>query len=215
MNYAHLSQIPKVLPPAPRWMPLRRLLFGNRLARRIGAQAEALAAMDALEAKTAHSIPMANADLPASEFGSGYGYADDLREVAVAIQYQREIEAGFPDGGDSQGLYTHAQRILSDLIIRQAAPTVVDFGVSYAYVDATLAAAHPSVQFVGVDRSVLTKALNDRAFSALANQRIIAGDIFEVLQHERFDGGILWTMRTLLLLPKPFLARLYRAAAAA
>lgn len=216
MDYSHLSDIPAVLPPAPRFQRLRRLLFDNPLARVVASQHAGLKEIDALAEKTRRSIGKANADIGEDQaFESGFGYEDDIREVAVALAYKKQIDEGFPGKSDSKLLYQHVDQVLSERIANSKVSRVLNFGVSYAYCDAVLAAKFPNVTFTGTDRSTLTKALNEQCFGHLRNMEFIAGDIFEHLKTHDLRDTLLWTMRTGLLLPKPFLARLYAAAAAA
>lgn len=213
MDYSTLSDIPLELPPQPALLGARRLLFGNPVARLVATQYAALADVRRSQAKTARSLSLANAEATnVSGFGSGYGYENEIREVEVALAYKKEIDDGFPPPSDSRQLYEHADQVLSRLLVSRPVERVIDFGVSYAYTDARLAQTHRGVQFVGVDRSVLTKALNEHAFqSAGDNLAFVASDIFAYLESGA-PRSALWHMRTGVLLPKSFLAMLYAAA---
>ena len=215
MDYSHLSDIQVVLPPEQRFAWLRRALFGNPVAARVAAQHRAVQARNAKEKKTRDSVRLANAGVQnAAEFGSGYGYEDDLHEVSVAINYKKEIDAGYPGPSDSRNLYKNAEQTIASLIDQSRSPidACIDFGVSYAYTDSLLAARFPTTRFIGLDRSVLTKALNQRYFGHQNNLDILATDIFDYLDKVTHECAILWTMRTAAVLPKPFLERLYQAA---
>jgi len=180
----------------------------------VTAQTLSLRSRRALEDKSRASFALANAsDENAAAFGSRFGYEDDLREMAVTIAYKKEIDDGFPQPSDSPHLYRHAEEVISSLVADSVIKRVINFGVSYAHVDAIVAAKFPALRVVGVDRSVLTKAYNERHFSRLPNLDLVASDIFDYLRTIGPGDSLLWHMRTGLLLPKPFLSKLYRAAA--
>lgn len=219
MDYAKLSEIPAHV-QSRKYLGLRKFLFGNRLAQFISANAVLVQSVQRSEEKTRRSIGLANeSGESAAEFGSGFGYEDELHELAIAFRYKKEIESGFKLPSDSRLLYEHAERVLSQLINthRTGRPVrqVLNFGVSYAYTDNMLAAVFPDVQFIGVDRSRLTKAMNETEFPNSPNLQFVASDVFDVLKAGAFADGCLWHMRTALLLPKPFLKSLYAAAAKA
>ncbi len=148
-------------------------------------------------------------------FASDYGYEDDIRELNTAIKYKSQIENGvdkFPS--ESSKLYKYIEKEVSALFLKD--PNIkhfVNMGVSYAYIDSILASKNPSVHFLGIDRSKFTKLFNEIHFSHFKNIEFIAEDIFSFLKSRRFDGGVFFHTRTLLLLSKSFIEELYRAVA--
>src|SRR4029450_9016104 len=85
------------------------------------------------------------------------GYKPDQVELIVAMGYQQEIEQGLKDNSFSKLLYGRQQTILTELLRSNEVDKFVNFGVSYAFVDSVLAKQFPNVNFMGVDRSILTK----------------------------------------------------------
>jgi hypothetical protein len=78
-------------------------------------------------------------------------------------------------------------------------------------VDAEHSNRHSNVKFIGIDRSKLTKTLNEIQFSNIQNLEFIAGDIFEYLSNNSFPDGIFFTSRTMMIFPKAFVEKLYDA----
>lgn len=150
----------------------------------------------------------------AQKFDSPYGYDDDLHEFVVAIEYKQQLEK--PDfehmQSESATLYRHATQKLAKLFDSDPSITsFLDFGVGYAYMESILAQQYPRIYFVGIDRSKFTKLFNDEQFSHLKNVESVAGDIFELLKTRRFDGGVFFHARTMLMLPPSFIKKLYEA----
>lgn len=195
--------------------PIKKFLVSNRLTsrllRRAGAELEELARLQNLHLKTFELLKRESAG--AAAFGSGYGYLDDLQELKVALKYKKQLEDGRQDTQAESGtFYRHAEEVLGTLF--RADPNIrelVNFGVGYAHVDGILASKFPAVTFVGIDRSRFTKFLNEDDFRDRENMEFVAGDIFQLLEKRDFAGGVFFTARTLLLLPKSFIDRLYAA----
>lgn len=150
----------------------------------------------------------------AHKFDSPYGYNDDLHELAVAIQYHDQLKRNDFETmpSESADLYKYVIAKLTELFQSDKNITsFLDFGVSYAYMESVLAKKYPHIQFIGIDRSKFTKFFNDEQFSHLKNLESVAGDIFEFLRSRRFDGGIFFHARTMLILPPSFIKKLYQA----
>ncbi|GEM_PF-3039069 len=223
--YTHLQIRP------PRWYLFRqrvRKFFGvvmlrlpllARLFRGAGRRLAFVGALGKEEQDRRHFLRLLRLDKEgAQNFGSEYGYDDDLHELKVAIEYQQQLK--HPDfelqPSESAVLYRGIIEHLGALLRQDRdIRAVVNFGAGYAYVDSELARANPAVTFIGIDRSKFTKLLNDETFSGLKNAEFVAGDIFSLLNSRRFDGGVFFHTRTMLMLPPSFVAALYRAAAAA
>jgi hypothetical protein len=93
--------------------------------------------------------------------------------------------------------------------------SVVNFGVSCAYGDWQLAAEFPPPPcgFWGIDRSAVTKKLNEEQFP-LPNLKFEAADIFEFLQQNHcLQDGVLIHVRTCVFLLPEAVRKLYKMAA--
>ena len=99
-----------------------------------------------------------------------------------------------------------------DPAIRQ----VVNFGVFCGNPDYGLALRFPDVTFVGVDREIRTKKLNDLAYRA-PNLHFIAADILEVVADlaNKSRPSLLYHARTATMCYPEYLRTLYRTCAAA
>jgi hypothetical protein len=149
----------------------------------------------------------------ANVFGSSYGYKDDLHELRVAMDYQRQIENKETYTSSESGvLYDNAVATLDKLLKADSSiPSVLNFGASYAYVDSICAQRFPNVRFIGIDRSTFTKAFNEAHFKDIKNIEFVADDIFRYLSSNKLDNSIFFHARTLILLPRKFIEELYRA----
>jgi len=149
----------------------------------------------------------------AHEFSSSFGYSNEDAELATLLQYKTQIDKKKTDDHSESGkLYDHALEAISSLLNEDGAiQKVFNFGVSYAYIDSLLADKFPKTNFVGIDRSIYTKCVNDALFKTSGNLEIIFGDVFDVLKNNNFDGCIFFHTRTLVLLPEDFIKRLYKA----
>lgn len=147
---------------------------------------------------------------------SQYGYSGDVffRELETAHKYHRQIEHGFQGPSESKALYAHITAEGSSLLEATASPCFLNFGISFAYIDAALAAKFPNVQFFGIERTDAAKLYN-AAFIDRENLTVLSGDVFDLLANRRFDGGVFFHTRTLLLLPETFVRKLYAAVRAA
>lgn len=149
----------------------------------------------------------------AHKFGSGYGYSNELFELERAFKYKCQIEEGFSiDFSENGKLYDFLINKLQKVLFNEV-EIMINFGVSYAYIDSQLALKNPDCKFIGLDRSSLTKKFNQECFGHIPNLEFLAGDIFDVLKQKRFDNGVFLTSRTLCLLSKSFIQRLYKAVA--
>ena len=170
--------------------------------------------MDDLKTKHLKSLELLKQDsVDANLYGSQYGYEDDLHELSTAIKYKEQLDNGVNSSANESGvLYRHAEDVLTNLLT--ADPNLkhfINFGVSYAHIDSVLAVKFPAVTFIGIDRSTFTKHLNEEWFSHLKNMQFVAGDIFDFLAETDLTGGVFYHTRTLALLPRSFIERLYSA----
>ncbi|KPK42624.1 MAG: hypothetical protein AMJ78_01740 [Omnitrophica WOR_2 bacterium SM23_29] len=146
-------------------------------------------------------------------FGSSYGYEDEDGEFRRTLDYHKQLQDKNFKGSKSESelLYKHAiEKIFGIIKSDDQIKNFVNFGVSYAHIDSILAKLYPQIEFLGIDRSRYTKLYNEWAFSDIANMKFIAGDVMEVLLKTKFDNGIFFHMRTLTLLPKSFIEKLYK-----
>lgn len=150
----------------------------------------------------------------ALNFDSGYGYDDELQELNVAKYYRQQLLLGDKlEQSESLELYDYAIKEISDFIVRnKQIKRVINFGVSFGYIDSVLAKKFPDIAFVGIDRSILTKSFNEENFGDISNLSFKAQDIFEFLKTEDFNNSLLIHIRTLTVLPEKFVADLYRSA---
>jgi hypothetical protein len=141
------------------------------------------------------------------------GYTGD-HEIMTFLQYRSQLR-------DERSLNLSESRVLYEKIIDTVSDvlessidikTMVNFGVSYAYIDSVLARRFPQVQFVGVDRSPFTKALNEVEFSEVPNMHFFADDIFRHLKHNSYSDGLFFHSRIGLLLNRPTVENIYRTA---
>lgn len=154
---------------------------------------------------------------PPTKFGSGYGYSDELRELAAAVYYRSELD-------DKQTVHASESQAVYDEILRRVSGalkkhpqirSVTNFGVGYGYVDSELARRFPEVRFYGLDRSRLTKAFNE-TFFRLPNLEFVAGDVFHHFSDIREAGPwLLLHARTATMLPRSCVRELYTSAGTA
>jgi hypothetical protein len=144
------------------------------------------------------------------------GYTGDT-EITGIFSYRSQLS-------DEQRLSTSESRVLYQTLIdilsgifesQTDIKTVVNFGVGYAYVDSVLARRFPKVHFVGIYRSPFTKACNEVEFSDIPNLHFFADDIINHLSHNSYRDSLFFHSRTAVLLNKPILENIYRAAFAA
>ena len=143
---------------------------------------------------------------------SPYGYDSEMREIGVVLEYQAQLKKKDFETcmSESPVLYREVIKTISELFEKDSEiPSMLDFGVSYAYLNSALAKRFPNKKFVGADRSPFVKLYNEWVFSDVKNLSIYAGDIFNLLQTESFKKGILFHARTALCLPPSFLKKLY------
>jgi trans-aconitate methyltransferase len=149
----------------------------------------------------------------ATDFGSGYGYADPEEDRRIALFYKQEAESGKYSARETPVLNAHVVDTISDLLVKRQIRRVINFGVCYAEVDANLAQRFPAVSFTGIDRSPAIKEINEQSFN-LPNLKFVAADVLEwMAQQDDLVDSLLFHMRTATLLPKPVMVELYRVAA--
>jgi hypothetical protein len=149
----------------------------------------------------------------AQEFKSEYGYEDDIHEFALTLMNYQLWKNGFSGiKSESPVVFDQTLKTISWILNQDFAVTsFLNFGVSYGNVDVELSNRYPNVKFIGIDRSKLTKTLNDIQFSNIHNLEFISGDIFEYLSNNSFHNGIFFTSRTMMIFPKKFVEKLYGA----
>lgn len=149
-------------------------------------------------------------DKEAQSFDSGFGYDSEFAELGYAEYYRQQILKGnlVSQKTESGILYNAVVPMIGSIIEQSSIMNVVDFGVSYGYVDSLIAELYPSVQIIGIDRSVLTKQYNERFFK-IPNLEFVAGDIFEYFESHPMRDAICFHMRTLTCLPQSFVERFY------
>jgi hypothetical protein len=146
-----------------------------------------------------------------TDFGSGYGYIDEVEDRRIALFYKRESESGQYSARETPVLNAHLIATLNEVIASEGIRRVVNFGCCYAYVDAELAAKHPEVQFVAIDRSPAVKTINEESFS-LPNLTFVAGDALPWIEAQpTLADTLIVHTRTMTLLPKSFVSSFYRA----
>lgn len=139
------------------------------------------------------------------------GTAVSYDDLAAAVDYAREVDLGLKEDTEGAALYREELKTLRSMM-----PTpMFNFGICYAYVDSVLARENPSAAFTGIDLSEKVKAFNESAFPDIPNLTFHAGDVFTHLEANRYPGAIFFHSRTLVLLPKAFIEKLYAAVAKA
>ncbi len=194
------------------------LLALGRLSTRFAGVIDYITSLPAEDARNRAYTELLMQDSPdAQEIGSGYGSSDAIAEFNVTLGYAQICRG--EHSADRTGTLDAVQnvdRMFSALAAADpSVATCLNFGVSYAHVDATLAEQFPAITFIGLDRSPLTKTLNELAFPAIENLAFIADDIFKVLNTRRFERGVFLHCRTLVQMPASFITRLYERAYAA
>jgi len=151
------------------------------------------------------------------ELESEYGYDGDVffRELEVIHLYKKQIDENYPSPSESKILYAEIIKKTSGLLDDGQINCFFNFGCSYAYTDSILAEKYPNISFYGIERTDSAKMYNSRFFSHLNNLHFLSGDIFSILEKSKYDGGIFFHSRTLLLLPSDFIRKLYKAVKAA
>lgn len=121
---------------------------------------------------------------------SQFGYSEpEIHELSTLLNYKKQIDDGFPGPSESKQLYAHVIDTASRLIQETGSKAFFNFGVSYAYTDHILARKFPDVRFWGIERTVLPKLVNEVFFKSQVNMSFLAGDVFEYLRTNRFEGG--------------------------
>lgn len=111
-----------------------------------------------------------------------------------------------------------AQDIITDCItnVDGNIKSIINFGVFCAESDYRLATKFPQIKFIGVDRELSTKTLNDHAFQA-SNLSFVQANIMDFLSHlpNLNDTKLLFHSRTATLLYPELVLQLYQACAKA
>ena len=192
---------------------LKKFIGSNRRIQQIAKKVLSYKVFDEREKTTNITIQLHNMgeNENAQSFESSFGYADDIQELNCAIKYYKQIQDRFPTASESKVLYESAVEQLTNYFSRAEIPVFLNFGVNLSYLDDMLAERFPEIQFVGIDRSNLTKAFNESRFVSRDNLELIVGDIFELLNSRQFSGGMFFHMRTVTFLPSGFTRKLYTA----
>jgi hypothetical protein len=161
------------------------------------------------ENRREHGNPNADGTM-AGSYGSGYGYNKES-EIDTAQRYKSMIPHLDTHVSEDKALYDRAIYTVAAIIGERRTPHFINFGASYAHIDARLAVMFPDTRFICVDRSEAVRQLNTEDFGAIENMEFVVGNILSLLK-PTVDGGILFTSRTLTLLPKGFVAKLYDTA---
>ena len=201
--------------------PLKHAVQGaGRLGARVSAIAAYLTSLTDEEAANRKFCDLLAKDAAtANEPGSGYGSADAVDEFVTTLAYARIFEAD--PALDRSGTHDTARCVEATVAsVAASDPSLrscLNFGVSYGRADARLAARFPNMEFVGLDRSPLTKVLNELVHPAPAagNLKFVADDIFHALGQRAWARSAFLHCRTLVQLPMSFIERLYAAVHAA
>ena len=141
-------------------------------------------------------------------------YASEINDPRFAEMWARPEAEAVALGNRTEAspvLFRRQVDVLGGLLAREPTiKTVLNFGVSYAYVDALLAGRFAERTFCGVDQSRHVKALNEAEFGHHSNMSFFHGDVFELLNDRDVSAGALFHSRTLCTLPQAFVERLYR-----
>jgi hypothetical protein len=149
-----------------------------------------------------------------SFFSSGYGYGSETEELSVAKMYKGEALSGQYKAAETPAFLSEAESVLTDLIKTSNPKRIINFGVSYAYLDSLLAAKFPQVKFIGIDRSQVVCDLNAADFKS-QNMQFLASDIGDwIASQEDLSDSIFFHMRIGILLPQKFMDELYGKLAA-
>ena len=144
---------------------------------------------------------------PASE----HGFPDAYGDLRTSIKYASQIaEPNFGPAQPSESWMLYQDELATLRKMLPDAPGMFNFGVCYAYVDAILAGEFPDKQFVGIDLSAFNAGFNRASFPDKTNMTFLSGDAFDVMPGH--GGWIFFHSRTLVLLPREFIQRLYKAA---
>ena len=145
-----------------------------------------------------------------------HGYVDEYGDLKAALKYANEINSpSFGPNSNGEGesyfLYEEQKKVLSDTIERNKVERVFNFGIYFAHIDSILARKYPDVEFLGTDLSPYNRAFNESKFSDIKNLTILSDDVFDLFGKLAFKNSVFLTSRTLVLLPKDFILRLYNA----
>jgi len=139
------------------------------------------------------------------------GYTGD-EEILAFLLYRRELREGRThQASESGALYDKQLELVPTLL--KSDPEIkrfLDFGVCYAHIDVELAKRFPGIEFHGIDRSPLTKILNESEFGQRPNVKFIVGDVMAHLEDTDYERSVFFHSRTALVLSRPVLEELYK-----
>jgi hypothetical protein len=123
--------------------------------------------------------------------------------------YKGEVLSGQHQNAETPFLLAEAETVLSNLLRLGSAKRVINFGVSYAYLDSLLAMRFPDIQFLGIDRSSVVCNLNTEDFKS-PNISFLASDINNwIASQADLSDTVFFHMRTCILLSQTFIEDLY------
>jgi len=138
-------------------------------------------------------------------------YYDEQHEIDVWKKYHAVLTGKL---NHPHTIFHHElfRDLVRALICSQNNKSIVNFGVSCAYSDALLAGEHPNTKFYGVDRSKVTKELNEENY-AKENISFYNMDICDFLKKygDEISNGILVHQRVGAVLYPEKLRMLYKA----
>lgn len=200
--------------------PIKKIILKNFLLRKLALKGKnfliSLFFLDMSKETIEKSIKQLKADRTnhsdsATEMGSGYGYDTEIVEFQTVVKYYSQVKSEDLKQSESGILYDNIHSKASSLFkTDRSIKNFVNMGVSYAHIDSQLAKAHPHINFIGIDRSDLTKTFNEALFKDLSNLSFVTSDIFEYLKGKSFKSDVFFLARTLIYLPKSFVKKLYK-----
>ncbi|MDP2796567.1 MAG: hypothetical protein Q8N94_03550 [Methanoregula sp.] len=223
MNYDNLTikSHGNRLYPIKRWIgsfpPLRRM--SNSIASGLASITRHIQSIEQIqieESTWSSKNPNQSKNDP-TVLGSEYGYPNEIAEFGATMAYYytvQEILNNDPMANlrETKVLFEHIDRTICDLLTNDTnIKHFIDFGVCYAYMDTGFAKKFPHLECIGIDRSRLTKMLNDMSFPDILNYQTSNENIYDFLNKRKFTGGIFFTSRTLTYLPKSFIEELFAA----
>jgi SAM-dependent methyltransferase len=200
-----------------------RLGAGARLAlsaRRLwGALAHRLVRAALEHKEIGETISRLRGDLAAGNVVRS-GYVDhytEAHELAVWYKYRRGFARETPATNE---VVFRAHRIRDEigrLLEGGTSSSVVNFGCSYAWLEAQVAKQYPRARVVGIDRSETAMELNRAEFPPPNLEFVTAADIFDLIRDDprMFHGAIFVHVNTAGYFLPRFLERLYGAVHAA